>query len=320
MAALVHFFKQLFIDVFTVCRNLFRVMIPILIIIKVATEFGAIELFAEAISPLMGSIGLPGEMGLVWATTLLTNMYGGMVVLVTAEAQLTVAQMTTLFALSLVAHGLPIEGAIARQAGMRWGMILLSRIGGGFLLAWFTMHYYQSMGIGQEVAQLMWHATPPPATLMEWAQQQIENLAMIAVIIFVLLLALRVLSLLGVDLLMAKFLSPMLRLMGISKQATNLAMIGITVGLAYGGALLVQDARSGKVSKRDLFSVVLLLNLMHGIIEDLLLVAVTGADVGYLFWSRLIMAMTITGVVSHSLRLTSESFRNRWLYRDVGAT
>ncbi|WP_298443122.1 hypothetical protein [uncultured Ferrimonas sp.] len=319
MAALALFFKQLFIDVGQVCRNLFRVMIPILILIKIAQECGAIELLAQALSPLMGSIGLPGEMGLVWATTLLTNMYGGMVVLVSADVSLNVAQMTTLFVLSLVAHGLPIEGAIARQAGMSWAAILVSRLGGGLLLAWLTMHYYQFTGSGQETAQLLWQSTPPPADLLEWAQQQIENLALIAVIIFGLLLALRILNLLGIEALLTKLLSPLLQLMGIGKQATSLAMVGITIGLAYGGGLMVQEAKAGRISKQDLFSAVLLLNLLHGVIEDMLLMTVTGGDLVYLFWGRLVFAIVVTALISHSLRWFSLAFRNRWLYRQVEA-
>ena len=60
---------------------LFKILIPISIIIKILAELGAIEIIGEALTPAMGVIGLPGEFGLVWATAMLTNIYGGLVVI-----------------------------------------------------------------------------------------------------------------------------------------------------------------------------------------------------------------------------------------------
>ena len=55
---------------------LLKILIPVSIIVKILEVFGLIEVVASYISGVMGVMGLPGEFGLVWATAMLTNIYG----------------------------------------------------------------------------------------------------------------------------------------------------------------------------------------------------------------------------------------------------
>ena len=89
-------------------------------IVKLLEETGSTEYLAWLLSPLMSLVGLPDSMGLVWATAMLSNIYAGMVVFfsVSAGESLSVAQVTVLGTMILVAHALPIEGAVAKMAGV----------------------------------------------------------------------------------------------------------------------------------------------------------------------------------------------------------
>ena len=69
-------FKEVFFTVFT----LLRIIIPISIIVKILKEFGVIDIIGRALSSIMKVVGLPGESGLIWATAMVTNIYGGLVV------------------------------------------------------------------------------------------------------------------------------------------------------------------------------------------------------------------------------------------------
>jgi len=62
------------------CLPLFRIIVPIAIGVRLLEMTGAIALLGQLLAPVMTVVGLPGSMGLVWATTLVTNIYGGMVV------------------------------------------------------------------------------------------------------------------------------------------------------------------------------------------------------------------------------------------------
>jgi len=52
-----------------------------------------------------------------------------------------------------------------------------------------------------------------------------------------------------------------------------LAIVGITLGVSFGGGLLINEAKRGHISPRDIFVAMMLLNLLHSLIEDTLLVS-----------------------------------------------
>ena len=60
--------------------TLFKIIIPVSILTKILTDHGATKQLGQWLSPVMEVIGLPGDMGLVWATAMVTNLYAGMIV------------------------------------------------------------------------------------------------------------------------------------------------------------------------------------------------------------------------------------------------
>ena len=127
--------RELISEIYEVSATLFKIMIPTLIIIKLLEEVGGITLLGQLLAPIMGWVGLPESMGIVWATTLLTNIYTGMLVFFTQSASdtLNVAQITVLSGMMLMAHGLPVEARIAQKAGIKLSVTLTLRIGGALL-------------------------------------------------------------------------------------------------------------------------------------------------------------------------------------------
>ena len=89
--------------------TLFKLMIPIIIAIKILEELDAIIILSNWLTPIMELVGLPGAMGLVWATALITNLYGGIVVYASLaiDMSMSVAQVTIISSMMLIAHALP---------------------------------------------------------------------------------------------------------------------------------------------------------------------------------------------------------------------
>ena len=56
--------KKVMGDTFSLYCELLKVMIPVMILVRLAVEFGAIEFVGKLIAPVMCWVGLPGEMGL----------------------------------------------------------------------------------------------------------------------------------------------------------------------------------------------------------------------------------------------------------------
>ncbi|CAK2896787.1 Nucleoside transporter/FeoB GTPase Gate domain-containing protein [Vibrio crassostreae] len=312
------FFKELLKEIFDVTSTLFRIMIPIIIVIKVIEELGGIVILSEWLSPIMESVGLPKEMGLVWATTILTNIYAGLIILISSDVPLTVAQASVLGSMMLLAHSLPIEGAIARKAGVSWLATLSVRVGGSLVLAWLLNLSYQYGDLLNYPATVLWQPEVSTDTsYLAWALDQIKSFAVIFMVISALLLLLKILKLVGIEKLMAVMLRPFLRLLGISKDATNLTIIGITLGLSFGGGLLINEAKNGHISARDVFTAIMLLNLLHSLIEDTLLILLIGADFYTIFWGRLVFSVLVIALISNVIKRINPSVCERYFYRDV---
>ena len=311
------FFSQLLKDIYDTSYTLFKIMIPAIIIVKIAQEFGGIELLASFIAPLMSSLGLPENVGLVWAMTIATNLYGGMIVFADLDTTtLTVAQMSVLGSLILTVHGLPVEVAVAKKAGVNVWIVLVTRVGGGILFAWTLHQIYSTGNYLQEPAEVIFKLQPSADnSLLGWAIVQLKNLFMIVMVISLLMFGLRVLRILGIERLMGMMLRPFLWVFGIGKEATSFAIIGITLGLSFGGGLIINEAKKGEIPARDVFSTIILLGLLHSLIEDTLLIMLLGADFTSIFWGRLVFVVVFMGVFIRLVGLLSEETCQKYFYK-----
>nr|WP_228574764.1 nucleoside recognition domain-containing protein [Halomonas sp.] len=302
-------------EVWTVYWTLLKVMVPALLIVKALEMLGMTELLGQWLAPLMAPLGLPEPLSVVWAATLLTNIYTGLVIFfeVTRDTPLTVAQVTVLGALMAVGHSLPIEGAVARMAGVPWWLTVLLRVGGAWLLGWLLHLSYSWGGWLQHANKVVWEPSVQDVTLMTWVQGQAMTLATIFVVIFSLMSLLRLLRWLGVERLIHKLLYPLLRLLGIGPAAANITVIGITLGLTFGAGLLLREARSGSLTPRDIVLTLCFLGLCHSLIEDTLLIMLMGADLSGLLWARFVFALVIIAVLARLPWLKRASMP-AWLY------
>lgn len=309
--------KAIATDTLSITWTLFRIIIPVLIAIKALELMGVIQQLAAISEPLMTLIGLPGETALAWIMTVATGIYGGMAVFFTAPyaETLTVAQVSVLGGLMLISHGLPVEGSIAKRAGVSWLMTLLLRLFGGFVFALLLHWTYQIGGWLQTPNKVPVPTLPQAANLWEWAIGQCYSLLSIFVIIAILVVTLRILRYLQIERLIGYLLSPILKLLGIGDKATNITIIGITLGLSYGGGLLIKEADSGNVSKHDVFSAICLLHLSHSLIEDTILVMMLGADLSAVLWGRLLFTFVVIAFLTRWAKHRSPEFTRRFLIR-----
>jgi len=320
MTRLITILKTIFRETADACLQLFKVMIPILILVKILQELDLIKYLAWPLEPLMGVIGLPAEMGLVWATTLINNIYTGMIVLAsfTGDAPLTSAQATVLGVLMLVAHGLPVETAIADRSGARFLFQCFVRMAGAFILAWLLHLIYSATGAlsGPAVMLFQTDASAGTGSLATWAFGQAKNLLSIFCIIFALISIMRVLRAIGAIDLMNRILRPVLNLIGIGPKASAITVIGLTMGLSYGGGLIINEARNGVLSKEDVFYSLTFMGLCHSLIEDTLLIALIGGHMSGAFWGRLIFAVLAMALIVQIVRRVPERARTAYLWAE----
>lgn len=95
--------------------------------------------------------------------------------------------------------------------------------------------------------------------------------------------------------------SPFTRLLGISGEADLPLMAGLLLGIGYGGAIIIDSTRQGKLSSYDIYLINLFLVLCHSLIEDTLIWAALGAMVIPIQIGRFILALGVCYLVSRFL-------------------
>ncbi|MDR5875855.1 nucleoside recognition domain-containing protein [Halomonas sp. CUBES01] len=288
-------------DALRVYVTLLKILIPALLIVKGLEWLGVIDGLGTVLAPLMSILGLPDQLGVVWAAALFTNLYTAIAVFlqVAGDMHLNVEQVTVLGALMLVGHSIPVEGAVAKRAGVPWWATIVLRVGGALLFAWLLHCFYSTLGLMQAPVELMWQPSfSSEPTLSGWAVAQLETLALIFVIIFALIVLLKLLQKLGLERWIHLVLRPLLKLLGMGRSAANVTVIGFTLGLSYGAGLLIRDVQNGVLGKRDSTLALCFLGLCHSVIEDTLLILTLGADVVGVLWARLLFAVVVVAIIA----------------------
>ncbi|MCE5336322.1 MAG: hypothetical protein LLG06_17225, partial [Desulfobacteraceae bacterium] len=255
--------------------------------------------------------------GLVWATAILVNIYASMLTFVTILPMdpLTVAQSTVLMSMILVAHNLPVELRICQKAGTRLRFMFLFRMGGALFFGWILFRLYQWGGWLQQPNLISWMPKASDPSLQAWIFTQAKQLVMVFVIIFAMLLIMKLLERAGITALMVRILDPVLRLLGIGPSASPITIIGITLGLGYGGGLIINEAVSGRIEKRDVLFSLSLMGLCHSLFEDTLAVGVFGGDLSGIFWGRMIFSLLVVFLLVRLLSGISDRVLNMLFVR-----
>lgn len=303
-------------DAFLTWGSLLRIMVPVIILVKIAKELELIGYLAMPLAPLMEWIGLPREMGLVWATAMINNIYGALVVLssLAGKAPMTSAQATVLGLMILVAHNLPVEIKIAQASGARWPFQTALRIVGAVTLGFVTSRILEVSGLLGEPAAVVFTPSGEAGGLIGWAYGEALNLLMILAIITGLLAFVRILGLIKATDLLHGVLRPVFGRLGIGPEASALTVIGLTMGIAYGGGLIIREAESGKVRPEEVFRSLAFLGLCHSLFEDSLLLATIGGSLTVLLWGRLLFAVLAVALIFRLTKNLAGAAAGRYFY------
>jgi spore maturation protein SpmB len=229
----------------------------------------------------------------------------------------TMAQVTVLSTMILVAHSMPVELRIAHAAGVRLWFMLVLRVTAAFLLGFILHQIYDGFHLLQGASRILWKPAEIDPSLISWLLSQLKSYAMIFLIIFVLIAIMRILKVTGVIAKLNRVLNPLLRFLGMSKDAAPLTIIGITLGISYGGGLIIKEARSGALSKRDIFLSLSLMGLSHSLIEDTLVMVAMGASLTGILLGRILFTFLVMLMLIRIInRISNNVFMKFFVRRD----
>ena len=119
---------------------------------------------------------------------------------------------------------------------------------------------------------------------VEWCYSTLSILVKMTLLIYSLAILQRILSEFGVIRWVSKFLKPLLLLFGLPARCSFLWIVANILGIAYGGAVMMEEVRAGKLSLRDIKLVNQHIGISHSNLEDLALVA----SIGGIWWVMLL--------------------------------
>ena len=120
--------------------------------------------------------------------------------------------------------------------------------------------------------------------VVEWCYSTLSILVKMTLLIYSLAILQRILSEFGVIRWVSKFLKPLLLLFGLPARCSFLWIVANILGIAYGGAVMMEEVRAGKLSLRDIKLVNQHIGISHSNLEDLTLVA----SIGGIWWVMLL--------------------------------
>jgi len=303
--------KELSKTIYEITYELFKIMIPTLIIVKILEELGFVEILNKVFAPLMLLLGLPEAISLVFTTTMLTSPYAGLIVFsgLPADMAFTAAQASILGLLMLFTHSLPIEVIICRKAGVRARAMIFIRLGLGIFSCYLLNLFFQITGYMNYPATILLPSLESAPNIMSWGFSQLKGLVMILVIIIALVIILDFLKYIGVEKLVEKALKPFLNFLGVGKKASTIAVVGVTLGIGFGGGLLIKEVKSGKLHYKDVFGVMILVGMLHSIIEDTAVVSLIGSNIIITLILRTILTLFIVYIL---MRLGANFTKEFW--------
>ena len=281
-----------------------------MLLVRVGEQFGLSDGLAALLAPLMQVVGLPAETGIVWALTLLTGIYGGAGVYLSMMPSLdiTVAQHSILCSMMLFAHALPVEQVVVHRVGANgWvtgAFRVVAAVVYGVVANWFCVSTgFLSQKLESPAAKLF---TSDPGWL-DWLFDTALYVVLLSAVVAALLVLMDALKKIGLIDILNAMLRPLLGLVGIERQLAPVATTGVLLGVVYGGALMLDEVRSGEYTKRSIFSAMLLVCLVHALIEDTLVLLAIGANIWIILIGRVLFSMVLLFVV---LRLSERLQRS----------
>jgi len=85
--------------------------------------------------------------------------------------------------------------------------------------------------------------------------------------------------------------APLLRIMGLPANTGFLWMVAYTLGLSYGGAIMINQSEEGRLTKEDADLLNTHIAVSHSLLEDTLLFASMGYNLWILIFPRMLLSV-----------------------------
>lgn len=270
-----------------------KIVVPVSYGTAILSWTGVLDTITILLKPFMHHLGLPAIGAVPLIVGGLTSVYGGIAAM--SVLPFTMGEMILLANFILICHNMIQETIIQSRSGIKAWKAVLVRISAAVITVYVLQFLIgttpQDVG-ADEVPRVI-----EPGFLdmtAAWATATAKLCLKIFVIIMGIMIVLEVAKARHWIIWIVKAVSPVLKVMGLSHRVGVLWMTAVVFGLAYGGAVIVEEAKNTALSPRELELLHLSIGVNHSMVEDPMLFLPLGLPPFWLWMPRLVTAVCIT--------------------------
>lgn len=267
-----------------------KILIPVSLFTAILAWTGWLSHLDFLLQPLMSILSLPAIAAFPLLIGMLTNIYAGIAAM--AVLPFSHDQMTLMAIFLLIAHNLIQEGIVQAKSGIHPLKATLFRLAAAIFTVIAVAPFFDITTTVMGTSVISFETQKPFIdAIQEWGMTTLALSIKIFVIIMSILTLLEVLKTLDLIHPMVRLLNPLLKLMGLNQKVGFLWLTAVVFGVAYGGAVIVEEVKSGHLTKEELEELHLSIGINHALVEDPSLFLSLGLSPFWLWVPRLIMAI-----------------------------
>jgi hypothetical protein len=282
---------------------LLKILIPVSLATALLDYSGWIHNLDFVLKPVMATLSLPPSAALPILIGMTAGVYSSLAAM--AVLPLSGDHVTIITVFILIAHNLPQEGIIQARSGINFVKTTLVRIAAALaacaVVAWCLQADAGSAAASVSVPLREW----PPlwAFLLDWLVGMLQLCAKVLIIVIGVMTLIELMKEFNLIDIFVKRFAPVLRMMGLHQRAGVLWLTGALFGLAYGGAVIVEESGNLRLSPEEVEKLQLSIGINHSMIEDPLLFLPLGVSPFWLWVPRLAAAVAAVYLISAWFKL-----------------
>ncbi|MEA4916400.1 nucleoside recognition protein [Proteiniphilum sp.] len=269
-----------------------KIILPVSLLVRLLDFYGILTFIAGLLDPVFVYLGLPGSTAIVFITSVFLPLYAPLAII--TSMSITLRELTILALMCQISHNLPVESAIQAKTGTPFWTVTVLRVSISIMVGLLlNLILPQDMGNPVFVRTDVAAITSLNDLFLLWLGSSLQVMLLIAVIVFSLNLLYNLLDAYRLIPKLSKGIEPLLRFFGLPSTTGFLWLIGYIVGLAYGGALMMDQMKEGKVNRTDTNLLNYHLAMSHSVLEDNILFIALGVSVWWILGVRLLVAWIV---------------------------
>jgi spore maturation protein SpmB len=197
---------------------------------------------------------------------------------------------TILAVMCLISHAMIVETAIQKRTGSAPVRMILGRVLASFLAA-ILLNLILPSDSSAETNLAVREVFNFNTAIKGWLIDMLITTVKIIVLVNLLLIFQKILHEFGIIKWILWPFKPLLKVMGLPSNTGFLWIVAYTLGLGYGGAIMINEAEEGRLSKEDADLLNHHIAISHSQLEDPLLFVSVGYSYFILMWPRILLAV-----------------------------